>query len=123
MKVFKPERDIEKLIDAEVEILSMIRHENIVNFIEDGEGVNARTSHPFRYILLELASNGSLYDHVAHTGRFDEMTARHFFAQLLSGINYIHSAGFAHRDIKLENLLLDDFFNLKIADFGFAEYL
>ena len=51
------------------------------------------------------------------------MTARHYFSQLLEGINYIHSAGFAHRDLKLENLLLDDCFNLKIADFGFAECL
>ena len=94
-----------------------------MNFIEDGEAVNGRTGHPFQYILLELASNGCLYDYVAYTERFDEMTARHYFSQLMSGINYIHSAGFTHRDLKLENLLLDDCFDLKIADFGFAECL
>ena len=38
----------------------------------------------------------------------------------MSGIGYLHSAGFTHRDLKPENLLLDDYFNLKIADFGFA---
>ena len=41
----------------------------------------------------------------------------------MSGIGYLHSAGFTHRDLKPENLLLDDYFNLKIADFGFAELL
>ena len=41
----------------------------------------------------------------------------------MDGLSYLHSAGFAHRDIKPENLLLDDQFNLKIADFGFAELI
>lgn len=78
---------------------------------------------PFQYILLELVNGGSLFDYVAQAGRFEEKYARHYFNQLMSGINHIHASGFAHRDIKLENLMLDDRFNLKIADFGFADII
>ncbi|KAK0410316.1 hypothetical protein QR680_005062 [Steinernema hermaphroditum] len=46
--------------------------------------------------------------------------ARHFFRQLIEGIEFIHSKRIAHRDIKVENLLLTKDFLLKIADFGFA---
>ncbi len=40
--------------------------------------------------------------------------------QLLEGLAYVHGQGYAHRDIKPDNVLLDDQFNIKIADFGFA---
>ena len=123
MKILNPDKNFRKFIKAEVETLSMIRHPHIVNLIEHGEGVRGEAQQPFQYILLELASNGSLFDYVAKAGRFEEKFARHYFSQLLSGIGYLHSAGFTHRDLKPENLLLDDYFNLKIADFGFAELL
>ena len=123
MKILNPDKNFRKFIKAEVETLSMIRHPHIVNLIEHGEGVRGEAQQPFQYILLELASNGSLFDYVAKAGRFEEKFARHYFYQLLSGIGYLHSAGFTHRDLKPENLLLDDYFNLKIADFGFAELL
>ena len=123
MKILNKNKHFRKFIDAEVETLSMIKHPNIVNLIEHGEGIQGHSQKPFQYILLELVNGGSLFDYVAQAGRFDEKYARHYFKQLLNGLSYLHAAGFAHRDMKPENLLLDDQFNLKIADFGFAELI
>ncbi len=50
-----------------------------------------------------------------------ESLARFYFVQLLSAVQYMHKNGFIHGDIKLENILLDEEFNIKIADFGFSE--
>lgn len=45
---------------------------------------------------------------------------RTIFKQIIEGINYMHSKNVCHRDIKLENILIDKSLNLKIIDFGFA---
>ena len=49
-----------------------------------------------------------------------EDKARRFFQQIMSGVEYCHRHNVVHRDLKPENLMLDNSFNLKIADFGFA---
>ena len=72
------------------------------------------------YVALELVSGGELFDWVSNSGAFSEPVCRYYFKQLLTGLNYMHSAGVAHRDLKPENLMLNDKFVLKIADFGFA---
>ena len=123
IKILKQNKQLKSFIEAEVETLRTINHPHIVNLIESGEGLKGESMTPFQYILLELVNGGCLFDYVAHAGRFEEKYARHYFNQLLSGLNHIHASGFAHRDIKLENLMLDDQFNLKIADFGFADII
>jgi serine/threonine protein kinase len=57
--------------------------------------------------VLELAEGGELFDFACRTRAFTEPVARYFFKELMTGINHLHSNGVAHRDLKLENLMLD----------------
>jgi serine/threonine protein kinase len=69
-------------------------------------------------IVLEHAGGRDLIQCLMHTGKFDELTGRFYFQQLMKGIQHIHQKGMAHRDLKPDNLLFDDEFNMKVADFG-----
>ena len=119
MKIYSKVAKFESQIKAEIEALSIMKHPRLVNMTEHGQGLTKKQK-PFSYVLLELLTGGTLFELAAHTGRFQEAYARHFFIQLIEGISYIHAAGFCHRDIKPENLMLDDNLDLKITDFGFS---
>ncbi len=70
--------------------------------------------------MLEYVNGGELYDHIVNKGRLREWQAVRFFRQIIAGVSYCHSFNICHRDLKLENILLDENCNVKIADFGFA---
>lgn len=70
--------------------------------------------------MLELITGGELFDKIVAEGRFDDVTARFYFRQLIRGVKYCHSQGVCHRDLKPENLLLDANGDLKISDFGLS---
>lgn len=70
-------------------------------------------------MALELITGGELFDFVA-LERFNQEISRYYFKQMLQAMHYIHSKGTAHRDLKPENIMLDNYFNVRIADFGFA---
>lgn len=71
---------------------------------------------------MEYVGGGSLHGYLKSkpNRRLEESDAKRIFKQILEGIKYCHSRCITHRDIKLENLLLDDQNNIKIIDFGFS---
>lgn len=71
-------------------------------------------------IILEYASGGELFDYILNHKYLKDPPACRLFAQLVSGVGYLHKKGIVHRDLKLENLLLDRNRNIIITDFGFA---
>lgn len=116
-----------EFIIREVEVLSKLSHINIIKPISSGtdtwfkeNGYQANTS----FIANELVFGAELFDFVHYRGtqpRFTESEARFIFYQALSGLEHIHQQGFVHRDIKLENIMLDVNGCVKIIDFGYAE--
>jgi serine/threonine protein kinase len=72
------------------------------------------------FLIMEYCANGELYQYIVQNGRLMLPVTRKIFRQLVEGMVYIHARDIAHRDLKLENILLDDEMNAKIIDFGFA---
>lgn len=112
-----------KLLAHEFAILQMLRHPYIITALEyqdlaplEKEGVKGEV--PF--LALEVVPNGEVCSLVCEHGQFPEISARFFFKQLAETLNFINSRGFAHRDVKPENLLIDESWNLKLIDFAFA---
>jgi 5'-AMP-activated protein kinase catalytic alpha subunit len=72
------------------------------------------------FVVMEYADGGSLLDHVRHAGKLAEHAACRLIQQLLAGVSFCHQHGVIHRDVKLENALLDRDGNIKLIDFGLA---
>lgn len=72
------------------------------------------------YLVLEYIPGGLLFDVCQLAGGLGEDGGRFFFKQLIKSIEYLNSMKIAHRDLKLENILVDSDLTLKIADFGYA---
>lgn len=75
------------------------------------------------YFVLDYASNGELLTLIKKYNTLNEDCVRHFGAQILDAIRYMHNNGVIHRDIKPENILLDSKMRIKITDFGTAKLL
>ncbi len=75
------------------------------------------------YLLLELAPSGCVLDHVERTGGLPLEDALFYFSNLILGIEFLHSQGIIHRDIKTDNLLVAADGYAMITDFGVAQYV
>ncbi|KAF4380817.1 mitogen-activated protein kinase kinase kinase 20-like [Cannabis sativa] len=87
-----------------------------------GENHSVENGVNYHNLLLEFASGGSLSDQIKiNGGRLPEPEIRRHARSILKGLSFIHSKGFVHCDIKLQNILMFDNGNVKIADFGLAK--
>lgn len=67
------------------------------------------------YIFMDYCERGDLLDHIRDRGALAESQSRHFFRQIVSAVQHLHSLDIAHRDLKCENVLLAAKDHVKIA--------
>lgn len=106
-------RNYQKIIN-EIEIFSQMSHRNIINLYEIFE--NAK----YIFLVTEFAEKGDLLSLLQKNGPFSESQIYIVIKDILNALNFIHSRNILHRDIKLDNILLDRNNNLKICDFGIS---
>jgi Serine/threonine protein kinase len=99
-----------------------LKHKNIIPMLHaDPEFQLSPESPKVSTILLEYAVFGDFLTLLTSNKiPFEDKLARTYFHQLIEGLEYLHSQGIAHLDIKPENLLLGNDFELKIADFDLS---
>ena len=100
-----------------------LNHPNIIKIIKAKENtqieknnINIKAS----YILMEYAQYGDFYDLIESKKELNEKVVRTYFIQLIRGLEFLHKKGVWHLDLKLENLLLGENYQLKIADFDLS---
>ncbi|XP_048226746.1 serine/threonine-protein kinase SAPK2 isoform X1 [Ricinus communis] len=117
VKFIERGQKIDEHVQREIMNHRSLKHPNIVRFKE------VRLTPTHLAIVMEYAAGGELFERISNAGRFSEDEGRFFFQQLISGVSYCHSMQICHRDLKLENTLLDGSTapRVKICDFGYSK--
>nr|XP_042123825.1 putative sperm motility kinase W [Peromyscus maniculatus bairdii]XP_042123826.1 putative sperm motility kinase W [Peromyscus maniculatus bairdii]XP_042123827.1 putative sperm motility kinase W [Peromyscus maniculatus bairdii]XP_042123828.1 putative sperm motility kinase W [Peromyscus maniculatus bairdii]XP_042123829.1 putative sperm motility kinase W [Peromyscus maniculatus bairdii]XP_042123830.1 putative sperm motility kinase W [Peromyscus maniculatus bairdii] len=101
-------------ISTEVNILQSLEHRNIVRFFHMIDTLTTT------YLIMEYVAGEDLESCLQALGCLKEEEARGIFRQVVSAVHFLHQRHIAHRDIKLENILVDAAGNAKLCDFGMA---
>lgn len=131
IKLFKPEIS-SKIVESESRLVLSLSHSRILNATEYIPEVSVKTQEDlpdgskktsdtvFSALVLEYAPNSDLLSLLAEHGPLPEVLARTYFHQMVDAIEYLHTRGVCHLDIKPDNILLDENYCIKLADFGLA---
>eukprot|EP01119_Soliformovum_irregulare_P025064 TRINITY_DN9167_c0_g1_i1.p1 TRINITY_DN9167_c0_g1~~TRINITY_DN9167_c0_g1_i1.p1 ORF type:complete len:302 (-),score=46.68 TRINITY_DN9167_c0_g1_i1:105-947(-) len=105
-----------KFTENEIEILRHAKdHPNIIKLVDVYDKPEQLL------IVMELIKGGDLYSDLVSNWPFSEEKVVDLFTQILDAVSYLHSMRVTHRDLKLENILIDDRERLKITDFGLSK--
>ncbi|QRV88859.1 Serine/threonine-protein kinase [Ceratobasidium sp. AG-Ba] len=103
-------------MEREIVIMKLMEHPNVLTLLDVWE------SKGLLFVVMEYVNGGELYNHLVEHQRLSVPEALHYFQQIMYGVAYCHRLRIAHRDLKMENILLDKEGNVKIADFGMAVF-
>lgn len=108
---------MDKFLPRELEIIKNLNHPNIVSvytILEVG---------PFICCFMDFCAFGDLLDRIRYRGPLTANETKLYFGQLAAAVYYLHSENISHRDIKCENVLIQDRYCVKLTDFGFSRPL
>jgi serum/glucocorticoid-regulated kinase 2 len=130
---YKPTKEIYAMKSMKKDML--IEHEQIDNILLEKE-ILQTIEHPFLcglvfcfqtlqrvYFIMPFLSGGEIFQQLRKSKTFTEETVRFYGAQIAIAIDYLHKKGIAYRDLKPENVLIDDTGYLRLTDFGMAKKL
>ena len=103
-----------ELVKQEISILKIVKHKYIVQLYEILE------TPQHIYIIMEYCEGKDLMDFILSKRHLSELESLKFFQQLINALFYLHSQNIAHRDVKIDNMLLDKNKDLKLVDFGLS---
>src|SRR5918992_827071 len=124
IKILKPgfgETDIGARFRREGRTAARLSHPNIVQVYDAGEG--EFEGREVSYIVMEYVAGGDLKDLIDRRGTLPGVMLSRIGAEVAAGLTYAHERGVIHRDIKPQNVLVDNYGSPKLADFGIARAL
>ena len=101
----------------EINLMKNLRHSSVVKILDTFE------TEKYIFIIMENIAGGDLLSFVKKRTKLNEKVCKFIFKQILEAIKYIHSKNIVHRDIKLDNVLIDLNNNIKICDFGVGKMI
>lgn len=105
----------ERFLPREIALWRKLNHPFLLRLEQTFEDAD------YVYMVTEFANNGDTLRWIQEQGAMQEVKARVWVKQIGEAIRYMHHLGIAHRDLKLENILIDKNLAVKIGDFGFVK--